>query len=85
MIKLSYARLVQIAGSMGVKPADNYDTLISKLEEHGITVTTKAIPPGYILTFLSDQHETVFRIKHSEVLDKIVYDYKSDIIVLEQD
>lgn len=87
MIKISYPRLVQIARTMGFgdDTKDDYDTLLNILKEHNITVTTQAIPPGYILTFTSDHHETVFKLTYSEILDKIKYEYKSDIIVVEQD
>lgn len=83
MIKISYARLVQIADTMGHNPKDDYDTLLNILKEHNITVTTQAIPPGYILTFPTTNHELLFKFKYSEILNQINYEYKSDIIVME--
>lgn len=72
MIKITYPILIEIAGYMGVKPSDSYDTLINTLKENHITVTTQAIPPGYILTFPSANHEALFKFKYSEILGKII-------------
>ena len=82
MIKISYANLVRIATTMGFDPKDSYDSLLNKLTEHNVTVTTKAEPPGYILTFPTDNHEMLFRLKYAEILHllethtNIVYETK---------
>ena len=88
MIKTSYPRLVKIAITMGA--TDTYDSLSNTLREHGIEVTTKAEPPGYILTFASENHELIFKIKYADLLGETRYVYKidstvMDSIVMEQD
>lgn len=68
MIKISYSNLVRIAMTLGYDPKDTYDSLLNKLSEQMVTVTTKAEPPGYILTFPTPNHEMLFRIKYTEIL-----------------
>lgn len=71
MIKISYPKLVKIATTMGFDPYSNYDSLQTTLEENNIEVTTRAEPPGYILTFPTAQHEMLFRLKYAEILHPI--------------
>lgn len=82
MIKITYPVLIEIAMTMGYDPTDSYDTLLDILKAPGIKVTTKAEPPGYILTFLTPEDELLFRLKYADILgtEKI---YNPNTIVYE--